>query len=62
MNYKTILDALKEYGSENVQTKLNEKGGESYCVSYIEKSTKEGVSFETALGWLEQDLSEIYKD
>lgn len=62
MEKLTILNALKEYGSENVTKKLNEQGGENYCISYIQKNMDEGADFETSLGWLEQDLSEIYQD
>lgn len=59
MENTTILNALKEYGSENVQSKLKEKGGAEFCTSYIQKYIQQGTDFETSLGWLEQDLGDI---
>jgi hypothetical protein len=62
MQKSTILQALKEYGSENVKTKLNEPKGEDFCASYINEQIEKGADFETSLGWLEQYLSDIYNN
>lgn len=55
-----LLQFLRENGSEKIQEKLSEKGGENFCLSYLEEQIKESnVNQDIALGWLEQLLNEV---
>jgi hypothetical protein len=60
---KEIIEFLKQNGSKNVQKRMSENGGEQFCYSYIDANvTQHNVTKEEALGWLEQDLMEIYNN
>ena len=60
---KQIIAFLKKNGSENVRKRMSEKNGDAFCASYIEENIKTNhASMNEALGWLEQDLMEIYNN
>lgn len=60
---KQIIAFLKKNGSKNVQKRMAEKNGDDFCASYIQENIKQhGVTMNQALGWLEQDLMEIYNN
>lgn len=62
-NLIEIVKYLRENGSKNVQTRMSETNGEEFCASYIQAQIDEyKVTKEVALGWLEQDLSEMYNN
>lgn len=60
MDKAAIIKKLRAKGSQKVQERMNEKMGESYCASYIQKNMDTyKATFDVALGWLEQELSDI---
>ena len=63
LSTKQIVEFLKEKGSSNVKRRMLETYGDEFCASYIKANIEENkVSKEDALGWLEQDLSELYNN
>ncbi len=60
MDKQAIIDKLRANASSIVLQRMDQKGGDSFCASYIQANMeKHKCSFEVALGWLEQEIAEV---